>query len=69
MAIEASDGKNKVTINAIISVIRDLHVPKFGSDKYTVTINENRPVGDTIETVTATDDDIQVSRYWYLNDS
>jgi hypothetical protein len=41
MAIEASDGKNKVTVNVVISVIRDVHVPKFGIDKYAVTINEN----------------------------
>lgn len=63
--VRVKDGRNpeKSDIAAVtVSVDRDEQVPTFQGPT-TVTIEETEPVGNVIETVNATDNDLRVSTY------
>ena len=44
-----------------VTVDRDEDIPSFTAQKYTANIVETEPVGNVIETVAATDNDLRVS--------
>ena len=53
---------NVATANVVIFVTRDVSLPVFTNNaRYTVTINENEPVGDGIITVSASRQGLLVS--------
>ncbi|XP_069442287.1 cadherin EGF LAG seven-pass G-type receptor 1 isoform X1 [Ovis canadensis] len=58
LAVTASDGMRSHTAQVFINVTdANTHRPVFQSSHYTVSISEDRPVGTSIATISATDED------------
>jgi hypothetical protein len=65
LTVSVRDQRNpekKDTASVTVTVNRDEELPTFTLLKYTVDIVETRPVGDTIITVLAQDNDLRVSQ-------
>uniref|UniRef100_A0A452RIE8 Cadherin EGF LAG seven-pass G-type receptor 1 n=1 Tax=Ursus americanus TaxID=9643 RepID=A0A452RIE8_URSAM len=58
LAVTASDGTRSHTAQVFINVTdANTHRPVFQSSHYTVSVSEDRPVGTSIATISATDED------------
>nr|XP_012612408.1 cadherin EGF LAG seven-pass G-type receptor 1 isoform X1 [Microcebus murinus] len=58
LAVTASDGTRSHTVQVFINVTdANTHRPVFQSSHYTVSVSEDRPVGTSIATIIATDED------------
>ncbi|XP_033621772.1 cadherin EGF LAG seven-pass G-type receptor 1, partial [Fukomys damarensis] len=58
LAVTASDGTRSHTVQVFINVTdANTHRPVFQSSHYTISVNEDRPVGTSIATISATDED------------
>uniref|UniRef100_A0A8D1MW42 Cadherin EGF LAG seven-pass G-type receptor 1 n=1 Tax=Sus scrofa TaxID=9823 RepID=A0A8D1MW42_PIG len=58
LAVTASDGMRSHTAQVFINVTdANTHRPVFQSSHYTVSVSEDRPVGTSIATISATDED------------
>uniref|UniRef100_A0A8C2YUI9 Cadherin EGF LAG seven-pass G-type receptor 1 n=1 Tax=Chinchilla lanigera TaxID=34839 RepID=A0A8C2YUI9_CHILA len=58
LAVTASDGTRSHTVQVFINVTdANTHRPVFQSSHYTVSVSEDRPVGTSIATISATDED------------
>ncbi|XP_030892418.1 cadherin EGF LAG seven-pass G-type receptor 1-like, partial [Leptonychotes weddellii] len=58
LAVTASDGTRSHTVQVFINVTdANTHRPVFQSSHYTVSVSEDRPVGTSIATIGATDED------------
>uniref|UniRef100_A0A8C3RDR0 Cadherin EGF LAG seven-pass G-type receptor 2 n=1 Tax=Cyanoderma ruficeps TaxID=181631 RepID=A0A8C3RDR0_9PASS len=68
LTIAASDGTLQDTAQVIVNVTdANTHRPVFQSSHYTVSINEDRPVGTTVVVISATDEDTgENARITYL---
>ncbi|NXL78434.1 CELR2 protein, partial [Leptocoma aspasia] len=68
LTIAASDGTRQDTAQVVVNVTdANTHRPVFQSSHYTVSINENQPVGTTVVIISATDEDTgENARITYL---
>uniref|UniRef100_A0A8C8ZRC4 Cadherin EGF LAG seven-pass G-type receptor 1 n=1 Tax=Prolemur simus TaxID=1328070 RepID=A0A8C8ZRC4_PROSS len=68
LAVTASDGTRSHTVQVFINVTdANTHRPVFQSSHYTVSVSEDRPVGTSIATISATDEDTgENSRITYV---
>ncbi|KAM9230327.1 cadherin EGF LAG seven-pass G-type receptor 1 isoform 1-T1 [Dugong dugon] len=58
LAVTASDGTRSHTVQVFVNVTdANTHRPVFQSSHYTVSVSEDRPVGTSIATISATDED------------
>lgn len=68
LTIAASDGTRQDTAQVVVNVTdANTHRPVFQSSHYTVSINEDQPVGTTVVVISATDEDTgENARITYL---
>ncbi|XP_058711892.1 cadherin EGF LAG seven-pass G-type receptor 2 isoform X2 [Poecile atricapillus] len=68
LTIAASDGTRQDTAQVVVNVTdANTHRPVFQSSHYTISINEDRPVGTTVVVISATDEDTgENARITYL---